>query len=420
LAGGEEKRKYSVNLRPLNQDHIHKTKPDAFVRNFSSLKAFCEKKDFAGWDPYDGLNSKLFQSLPLIRNSRWCRLAWIQFFKKSPVNFRRITGVPEQHNAKGLGLFLTGYAHLYRADPRPEYRQQIYYLADKILTISSKGYSGHCWGYNFDWQARAFFQPKWTPTVVATSFVTDSLLTAYDAVSEQRWLDAAVSSTRFVLQDLNRSYDDKGNFAFSYSPLDQTQVFNASLLGGRLLSRVYKYTGEQLLKEEARKVMQYVCDRQQPNGAWAYGTLPYHQWVDNFHTGFNLECIHQYGQYTGDGSFKPFIDRGFQYYVENFFTGEGIPKYYDKKTYPVDIHSPAQLVATLYKLDRMDEHRELVEKVLDWTINNMQGRKGYFFYQKKRFLSSRICYMRWAQAWMFYALTYYFISLNTREWTKEL
>jgi rhamnogalacturonyl hydrolase YesR len=391
------------------------------VRSFSSLRSFSEKKDFAGWDPYDGLNSRLFQSLPLVRDSRFCRLAWIQFFKKSPINFRRIAGVPEQHNAKGLGLFLTGYAQLYRADPRPEYVEHVYYLADKILTISSKGYSGYCWGYNFDWQARAFFQPKWTPTVVATSFVSDALLTAYDVVPEQRWLDAAVSSTQFVLKDLNRTYDESnGSYAFSYSPLDKTRVFNASLLGGRLLGRVFAYTKEDILRQEARKVMQYACNHQRPDGAWAYGTLPYHQWVDNFHTGFNLECLHQYQQYTGDSSFQPFIEKGFRYYLDNFFTEDGISKYYDKEIYPVDIHSPAQLIATLYKLNRIDEHRDLVEKVLNWTINNMQSRKGYFFYQKKRFLSSHICYMRWAQAWMFYALTYYFISLNTKEWTNEL
>ena len=394
--------------------------PHPIVQSFSSLKAFCEKKDFAGWDPYDGLNSRLFQSLPFIRDSRWCRLAWIQFFKRSPVNFRRIAGVPEEHNAKGLGLFLTAYAHLYSADPQPVYKERIYYLADKILAISSKGYSGYCWGYNFDWQARAFFQPKWTPTVVATSFVADALLTAYDKVPEQRWLDAAVSSAQFVLEDLNRTYDDKGNYAFSYSPLDKTQVFNASLLGGRLLGRVFAYTKQEVLREEARKVMQFACDHQRPDGAWTYGTLPYHQWVDNFHTGFNLECIHEYQKYTGDERFQPYIEKGFRYYIENFFTEEGIPKYYDKSVYPVDIHSPAQLIATLYKLGRLDQHRDLAEKVLSWTINNMQSRKGYFFYQKKRLLSSHICYMRWAQAWMFYALSYYIISLNTKEWTKEL
>jgi hypothetical protein len=383
-----------------------------YAKSFSRLRAFCERKGFAGWDPYDGLNSRVFQALPGLRGSRWFRLAWIQLFKRSPVNLRRFAGVPEEHNAKGLGLFLTGYCYLYQTEPREEYREKIIFLADRILEIASKGYSGACWGYNFDWQARAFFQPKGTPTVVATSFVADALMTAAETLNEPRWLDVAISSARFVLEDLNRTYDEEGNFSFSYSPLDKTQVFNASLLGARLLARVFSFTGEPLLAEEARKAVQYVCDRQRADGAWVYGTLTYHGWVDSFHTGFNLECIFQYQQFTGDYSFQPCLEKGFSYYLGHFFTAKGVPKYYDNKTFPIDIHAPAQLLATLFKMGRMAEHRGLADKVLDWTIRNMQAPAGYFFYQRRRWISSRINYMRWAQAWMFYAFCCYYASLN--------
>jgi hypothetical protein len=57
---------------------------------------------------------------------------------------------------------------------------------------------------------------------------------------------------------LNRTYDDKGNFSFSYSPLDTSVVFNASLLGSKLLSRLFTYTGEHFLLEEAKKVLHFV------------------------------------------------------------------------------------------------------------------------------------------------------------------
>ena len=32
---------------------------------FISLKEYCEAENFKGWDPYDGLNSKIFQATPL-------------------------------------------------------------------------------------------------------------------------------------------------------------------------------------------------------------------------------------------------------------------------------------------------------------------------------------------------------------------
>lgn len=379
-------------------------------RSFQKLKSYCEGEQYKGWDPFDGLNSRLFKSLPIIRNNRLCRLAWIQFFKKSPVNFRPLAGVAKDLNAKGLGLFLTGYCNLYKLNQDKSSLDKIYFLTEKLIALQNRSYSGSCWGYNFDWQAKAFFQPANTPTVVVTSFVADSLFNAYEITNEKRVFDTALSAADFVLKDLNRTYDEKGNFSFSYSPLDNTQVFNASLLGVRLLSSAYMYTKNELYKAEAQKAVRFVCDRQQANGAWAYGTLPFHQWIDNFHTGFNLECINDYERYTGDASFHGNLRKGLSYYLENFFLEDGTSKYYHNKKYPVDIHSPAELIVVLSKMDLFKDHEPLAAKVLTWTIQHMQNEKGYFYYQKKKMFSSHIPYMRWAQAWMFYAMSFYLME----------
>lgn len=383
-----------------------------FRNSFQKLKSYCEFEDFKGWDPYDGLNSKLFQALPFVSKNRFFRLAWIQLFKRSPLNFRKLTGVEKGYNSKGLGLFVIGYCNLYKKDPQQHYLDSIIKLSDKMLSLQSPGYSGACWGYNFDWQARAFFQPKGTPTVVATTFNTEALLEAYKITKNQIYLDTAISAAQFVLKDLNRTYDDKGNFSFSYSPIDKTQVFNASLLGAKLLSQVYEYTKDGKLLSEAKRAVQYVCDFQQENGAWAYGTLPFHQWVDNFHTGYNLECIYTYQKISSDNSFSKHIEKGLDYYLKTFFTKEGISKYYNNSVFPIDIHAPAQLVVTLSKLDVFKQNKDLIEKVLSWTIDNMQSDKGFFQYQKNKYFNSNIPYMRWAQAWMFYAFSYYFLETN--------
>ncbi|MEI2749897.1 MAG: hypothetical protein V9E88_14195 [Ferruginibacter sp.] len=59
----------------------------------------------------------------------------------------------------------------------------------------------------------------------------------------------------------------------------------------------------------------------------------------------------------------------------------------------------------------MDEHRELMDKVLNWTIDNMQCEKGYFYYQINKYITSKIPYMRWSQAWMFISMSIYLKSL---------
>ena len=366
-----------------------------------------------GYDPYDGLNSKLFSAMPILPHNRLTRLMWIQFIKKMPLNLRYFLKIEKESNAKGLALFISGYCQLSKIkNYNNDSVEKIKLLANRVISLRSEGFSGNCWGYNFDWESRAFFQRKFTPTIVATTFVANALIDAYEATREQNYLDAAISSKYFILKDLNRTYEANGNFAFSYSPCDHTSVFNASLLGARLLSRIYYYTREEELITEAKKAVAYCCNYQNSDGSWYYSALPFHQWIDNFHTGFNLECIYEYGLYSGDESYKDNFNKGLAYYLTTFFDKEGQSKYYNNALYPIDIHAPSQLIITLAKCNLMHTNKSLVDKVLNWTIKNMQSPKGYFFYQKRKYYTNKIPYMRWSQAWIFYGLTHYISITN--------
>lgn len=394
------------------------------MESFEKLCAYCEAEQYKGWDPYDGLNSKVFQVLPFLKKSALCRLAVIQGFKRCPVNLRRLALVPKEYNAKGIGLFLQGYCNLYKLvegqkskveglGTKEEILGKIKYLADLLLEMRSdkifpNRYHGACWGYNFDWQARRLFLfPKYTPTVVATSFCATALFEAYEILKSnvesqksnvEEYREVALSAGEFVMKDLHR-HDCKGGFLFSYSPLKGNDtVYNASLLGSRLLSYCYKYSGKEEYKEAARQSVIACCDGQEADGSWVYGLLPVQNWKDSFHTGYNLDGLAAYEELTGDTSFHANIEKGFEYYIEHFFEPDGCPKYYHNKKYPIDIHCPGQIFVTLARLHKFDEYRSLAEKVLDWTIKNMQDKKGYFYYQLKSGISSKISYMRWSNA----------------------
>jgi len=381
--------------------------PNFVQDSFKKLEAYCRKECYKGWDPYDGLNSRLFQSIPIVRDISAARLVWIQLIKRSPVNLRRPLLIARDYNPKGLALFLSGYCNLYHTNKNPGILETIKFLADKLIELQSSGFSGSCWGYNFDWQARAFFQPRFTPTVVATTYAAYALLDAYEVLPEARFLETACEAKNFILNDLNRTYDAAGDYAFSYSPLDETQIFNASLLGSRLLSRIYHYMKETELIEAARRSVAFCCKNQNADGSWSYGTLPFHSWIDNFHTGYNLECLEAYREFSGDAGFDKAIEKGFAYYIENFFSEEGIPKYYNCSAFPIDPHNTAQLIITVSRLGRFEKHRVMIDRVLRWTIDNMQHETGYFYYQKTNRFTNRIPYIRWTQAWMYYALTEY-------------
>ena len=138
-----------------------------------------------------------------------------------------------------------------------------------------------------------------------------------------------------------------------------------------------------------------------------YGLRPVQSWIDSFHTGYNLDALNTYRTLTGDRTFDSNIERGLDFYINNFFKEDGIPKYYHDKTYPIDIHSPAQLLVTLSNMNQLSRYCCLADKIVDWTIRNMQDKKGYFYYQIKPLISSKISYMRWSNAFMFNALSNY-------------
>ena len=95
-----------------------------------------------------------------------------------------------------------------------------------------------------------------------------------------------------------------------------------------------------------------------------------------------------YQECTGDHQFEENLKKGFDYYMQNFFEKDGTPKYYHNKTYPIDIHCPGQLFVTLSKLNKF-KNTNFANKVLDWSIKNMQSKKGYFYYQLKKELAQK-------------------------------
>ncbi len=386
----------------------------SYISSFERLRTYCEANDYKGFDPFDGLNSRLFQSIPFVRQNRLARLAWLQCFKRSPLDFRKLTGVPAGHNPKALGLFIGGYLTRYETLGREEDLSKALALADLLLDLRSTGYSGDCWGYNFDWQAKAFFQPAYTPTVVASSFIARAMLKIYEHTGDTQYLQSARRTCTFILTDLNRTYFAEDRFAFSYSPLDRSVVFNASLLGADILTRVYAKTGERSLLEPAIQAVSYCCEQQQADGSWAYGTYAFHQWIDSFHTGYNLECIHSFMRHADDFRFQKTLEKGFDYYIRTFFTPNGQSKYYNNALYPIDVHAPTQLVFTLHELGNTANHRALLENVLDWTIRHMQSNHGYFYYRINRWHTNKIPYMRWSQAWMFYALAVHLKTISNQ------
>jgi hypothetical protein len=386
--------------------------PEFIEESLRKLINYIESQNYRGYDPYDALKSPLFK-LPFLRSNKLIRFGSQQLVKRFPVNLRPVLGVPKGYNPVTLGLCIQGYSYLaqgtgHRAEgeesfsPSPSYEKcikRIEFLIVELKKLIPAGYHGACWGYDFDWEARYASIPAYQPTVVATGIITNALYIAFKTTGNKECAELIKSSALFVLNDLKRSYEGD-QFIFSYSPFDNQQVFNASMKGVRILAQAYELTGDENLKITAKQAAEFVVSRQQNDGSWGYSLNSRGGWIDNYHSGYVLDCLHEYSVLCDDNSFEEKLRDGYHFYKNNFIEKDGMPRFYAGINYPADCTAAAQTILTLTRVG----DKELAGEVASWMIRNMQSGKGSFYFRKYKSFTNRTSFMRWSEAWMFAAL----------------
>jgi rhamnogalacturonyl hydrolase YesR len=241
--------------------------------------------------------------------------------------------------------------------------------------------------------------------LVWTVLIGQAFLDAYDLFGEKRYLEIADSICRWILE-LPRNQTESG-FCLGYLKGDtDSTIHNSNMLGAAMLARTANYTNKNEYMDVAKGAMLYSCTRQQPNGAWWYGEHPKYHWIDNFHTGYNIDALKCYIEYSGDKEYEDKVKSGLKFYKEHFFEGSGRPKYYHNRAYPIDSQCAAQAIDTLANFSNDEEALELCKKVTLWTIGSMQNTKGYFYYRQYPIgIKAKTPMLHWAQATTYKALT---------------
>jgi hypothetical protein len=396
----------------------------------SKLLDYCRAESWAGYDPYDGLNTRLARILP----GKAARIALTQLVKRSPINLRPGLGIKKGVNSKGIALAARAVLLLKSEatgsappvvdgsrDPATGTFEpaglegDFKVLMKTLLSLKVRNYDEACWGYNFPWQSRTLYAPAGMPNVVCTVFAANTYLDWYESSRDERVLEVAVSSGRFLIDRINKTVDGD-TFCFSYTPGDQTCVHNVNLLAAELLSRVYAVTRSEEFREAAVAATRFTLARQRANGSWPYGEGANQRWIDNFHTAFILVSLKRIIRSLDEPAWADNLSAAYRFYVDGFFLADGRPKYYHNKLFPADAHSAAAAIVALVELgDWISGSLEMAEKVISWMLGNMQDRTGFFYYQRNRFYTIKIPYIRWTQAWMLYAMARYLAGARVKQ-----
>ena len=372
--------------------------------NNNLLKSFF-KNDFQGYDPFDSLNSKLFQSSPF-KNSKFCKLAFTQLGKRSFLNFRKLLLIPKSRNAKGIALVILGLIEDFKRTKEYYYLENAKKLVNWLLlnTCDKNKWKYNCWGYNFEWQAKAFNVPIGTPNIVTTYFVSLAIYKLGLLTNDSSLQKQALNSAFFMQEHLMRKVNN--NYVFNYVPNYDAFVHNANLFGAYWCLLSGKINNDRDLVDKSISAIEFTINDQNSDGSWVYGHQSHHKWIDSFHTGYNLELVNEINKILDISKYREVINLGYQYYLEKFITMDGRVKYFNNSIYPLDVHSYAQAIITIKKLD--PSNTDLLNKIVKSLIKEMYlDKKKRFSYQKGKFMRNNINYFRWTQAWAYYSLSLY-------------
>lgn len=374
-----------------------------------SVQRWVEKADYKGYEPFDGLSSPLHE---LVRGQLLAERILQQAVRQSPINIRPLLGIRPLESTKGRGAMAWGYLALFKTTGDPSYKTKALACLDWLDTHKSPKFATHSWANYFDFASRGGAYMKDDSIIVWTAMIGQAFLEAFEQFGDERLLRVAESAANWVLA-LPREKTKQGD-CLSYFALGIESIHNASMLGAAFLAHASKCLSRPELADVARSAMLYSCSRQCPDGSWWYGEESKFHWVDNFHTAYNLDSLKTYIECTGDKTFEPQLRLGFQYFKAHFFEESGRPKYYNNRSYPIDIQCASQAIDTLAYFAQDDpDALPLGVKVALWTIEHMQDRRGHFYYRKyPGGVTARTPMLHWGQATMFKALAHLWVTLE--------
>lgn len=385
-----------------------------YWQSLQRLDAWLVKQEYKAYDPFDGLSSFL---RPLALGMNFPQRVLQQVVRRNPFNLRPLIGIKPHTSTKGMGYLAASYVKLFHLTNDEQYRQRAVSCYQWLIDHASKGYSGYCWGNAFDYVSRGSFIPKGAPTVVWSGLIGHHFMEGYRALGDRRYLDVVKGVGDFIMNDLPRITTPSGT-CISYVTDQPLAVHNSNLIGARLLAELYKETGDKKYLNLATDAVHYSTVSQLKNGAWYYGEDKKFQWIDNWHTAYNLDCILDFERNTGSEAFHACLLKGLDFYVNNFFRADGAPKYYWDRDYKFDIQSASQSIDTLAlfggALHRQDL-TDLAQKVARWTIANMQDEKGFFYLWKNTWWTNRTPTFHWGGTTMMHALAHLLLEVKRSE-----
>ena len=307
--------------------------------------------------------------------------------------------------------YAMGFALLSQILDQEEYYRRAVDFLEVLKSTRCPGYVNYCWGYPFNWEGIRGTIREGTPLITTVPYVYEAFRSVWQIDKKDEWLQVMRSVAMHGLEDYRDFETSASASTCSYTP-DPKQsvgVVNANAYRAFLLMQAAEDFSDDRFRRVAERNLNFVLECQNSDGSWYYANDGKRLFIDHFHTCFVLKALVKIEQMTGHRGCTAAIESGVNYYVENLFDQNGLPKPFSRRprmtVYRRELYDYAESInlATLLKgrFPKLDNH---LRAVLDDIMNVWQNHDGSFRSRRLLLGWDSVPMHRWAQSQLFRSL----------------
>jgi hypothetical protein len=211
--------------------------------------------------------------------------------------------------------------NLYEQHKNLEYLEYAKKHIDWLLDNASTGYSGHCWGMNFDWVYTATeTYDKNTPFSTHTPYPLEALVQYYNITKDESVLEAIKSVFLFLEHDIQIMKETEEMLILSYGAQKDRIVTNANSYSMYMYALLINFLPEkkEYIEKKIKKLYNFILSVQQYNGSWLYAPYDDSTFIDCFHSAIVVKNLIKTGELTYLEDVDAISSKGYQYIIESF------------------------------------------------------------------------------------------------------
>ena len=192
---------------------------------------------------------------------------------------------------------------------------------DWLLDNASSGYSGHCWGMNYDWVYTATdTYDKNIPFSTHTPYPLEALVQYYNITKDETVLEAIKSVFNFLEKDIKVMKETDNILILSYGVEKDRIVTNANSYSMYMYTLLLDFLPEKeaYIKDKIKRLYNFIVSVQRDDGSWLYSPYDDNTFIDCFHSAIVVKNIIKTGKLTYLEDVNTITTKGYNYIIKNF------------------------------------------------------------------------------------------------------